>query len=83
MTTARTLPVWGSLTGFTEAHFVDTPPVGQQDVVVIGAGIAGMSIAVCLAREGRQVTVMDCQGLGEGETLRTTAHVASALDDRF
>ncbi|WP_346842729.1 FAD-dependent oxidoreductase [Pseudoxanthomonas sp. CCNWLY206-1] len=83
MTTARTLPVWGSLTGFTEAHFVDRAPVGQQDVVVIGAGIAGLSTAVCLAREGRQVTVIDRQGLGEGETLRTTAHLASALDDRF
>lgn len=83
MTTARTLPVWGSLTGFTEAHFLDSPPAQQQDVVVIGAGIAGLSTAVCLAREGRQVTVIDRQGVGEGESLRTTAHLASALDDRF
>src|SRR5687768_5903875 len=83
MTTARTLPVWGSLPGFTEAHFLATPPAGQQDVVIIGAGIAGLSTAVRLAREGRQVTVIDRQGLGEGETLRTTAHLASALDDRF
>lgn len=83
MTTARTLPIWGSLTGFTEANFVDTPLAEDQDVVVIGAGIAGLSTAVCLAREGRQVTVIDRQGVGEGESLRTTAHLASALDDRF
>lgn len=83
MTTARTVPVWDSLTGFTETHFSSALPGDSQDVVVIGAGVAGLSVALCLAREERGVTVIDRQGLGEGESLRTTAHLASALDDRF
>jgi glycine/D-amino acid oxidase-like deaminating enzyme/nitrite reductase/ring-hydroxylating ferredoxin subunit len=53
------------------------------DVCVIGAGIAGLSVAYTLAREGRQVIVLDARDLVAGETAQTTAHLASALDDRF
>ncbi|HMJ51409.1 MAG TPA: FAD-dependent oxidoreductase [Polyangiaceae bacterium] len=50
---------------------------------VIGAGMAGLSVAYNLAREGRQVIVLDAHDLAAGETAQTTAHLASALDDRF
>jgi glycine/D-amino acid oxidase-like deaminating enzyme len=50
---------------------------------VVGAGMAGLATALCLLRDGRHVTVIDKQGVGAGETLRTTAHQASALDDRY
>lgn len=53
------------------------------DVCVVGAGIAGMSTAYMLAREGRSVIVLDDGRIGGGMTERTTAHLASALDDRF
>jgi glycine/D-amino acid oxidase-like deaminating enzyme/nitrite reductase/ring-hydroxylating ferredoxin subunit len=53
------------------------------DVCVIGAGITGLSVAYDLAREGRQVIVLDARDLGAGQTAQTTAHLASALDDRF
>jgi glycine/D-amino acid oxidase-like deaminating enzyme/nitrite reductase/ring-hydroxylating ferredoxin subunit len=53
------------------------------DVCVIGAGIAGLSVAYNLAREGRKVIVLDARDLGAGQTAQTTAHLASALDDRF
>lgn len=53
------------------------------DVCVIGAGIAGLSTAYHLARAGLEVAVIDDGPIGGGETARTSAHLASALDDRF
>jgi glycine/D-amino acid oxidase-like deaminating enzyme/nitrite reductase/ring-hydroxylating ferredoxin subunit len=40
-------------------------------------------MAFLLADEGRSVVVLDDGGIGNGETSRTTAHLASALDDRY
>jgi glycine/D-amino acid oxidase-like deaminating enzyme/nitrite reductase/ring-hydroxylating ferredoxin subunit len=54
-----------------------------EDVVVIGAGIAGLSIALALIEDGRKVVVIEKASIGAGQTLRTSAHLASALDDRF
>jgi glycine/D-amino acid oxidase-like deaminating enzyme/nitrite reductase/ring-hydroxylating ferredoxin subunit len=56
---------------------------GAADVVVIGAGMAGLSTAYHLLHAGRSVVVIDKGGLRVGETARTTAHLASAVDDHF
>jgi glycine/D-amino acid oxidase-like deaminating enzyme/nitrite reductase/ring-hydroxylating ferredoxin subunit len=61
----------------------DTPPALETDVCIIGAGIAGLSTALELARGGTRVSVIDDGPIGGGETGRTTAHLASAVDDRF
>jgi glycine/D-amino acid oxidase-like deaminating enzyme/nitrite reductase/ring-hydroxylating ferredoxin subunit len=53
------------------------------DVCIVGAGISGLTTAYLLAKEGRQVVILDDGPIGGGETGRTTAHLASALDDRF
>jgi glycine/D-amino acid oxidase-like deaminating enzyme/nitrite reductase/ring-hydroxylating ferredoxin subunit len=53
------------------------------DVLVIGAGIAGLATAYELARAGRQVTVVDSGRFGQGMTARTTAHLSFELDDYF
>src|SRR5690606_24011519 len=53
------------------------------DVLIVGAGIAGLSTAYELARFGRTVTVIDRGRIGGGMTARTTAHLASALDDYY
>jgi len=53
------------------------------DVVVIGSGIAGLSTAYELTGRGRSVIVVDRGRIGSGMTARTTAHLASALDDRY
>ena len=53
------------------------------DVVVIGAGVAGLSVAYLLGREGKSVIVVDAGPILSGETERTTAHLACAMDDRF
>ncbi|UYZ58968.1 FAD-dependent oxidoreductase [Hymenobacter latericus] len=53
------------------------------DVVVVGAGIAGLTSAYLLAREGKTVVVLDDGEIASGETGRTTAHLSNALDDRY
>ena len=59
------------------ASVPEFPPIPgdcEADVCVIGGGIAGMTTAYLLAREGRQVLLIDAMGIGAGETGRTTAH---------
>jgi glycine/D-amino acid oxidase-like deaminating enzyme/nitrite reductase/ring-hydroxylating ferredoxin subunit len=55
----------------------------SADVCVVGAGIAGMTTAYLLAREGKSVVVLDDGPIGGGMTGRTTAHLVTALDDRY
>jgi glycine/D-amino acid oxidase-like deaminating enzyme/nitrite reductase/ring-hydroxylating ferredoxin subunit len=55
----------------------------QTEVCVIGAGIAGLTTAFLLAREGKSVVVVDDGPLAGGQTGRTTAHLANAIDDRY
>ena len=55
----------------------------QADVCVVGAGIAGMTTAYLLAREGRRVVVLDDGPIAGGQTERTTAHLSNAIDDRY
>ena len=61
----------------------DSPPDADTDVCIIGAGIAGMTTAFELARRGLRVTVLDDGPIGGGETHRTSAHLASAVDDHY
>jgi glycine/D-amino acid oxidase-like deaminating enzyme/nitrite reductase/ring-hydroxylating ferredoxin subunit len=55
----------------------------QADVVVIGAGITGVTTAWLLARRGRRVMVIDAGEVGGGETARTSAHLTWVLDGRL
>jgi len=53
------------------------------DTCIVGAGIAGLSIAYELTRSGQKVVVLDDGLIGRGMTGRTTAHLVNALDDRY
>src|SRR4051812_29159423 len=55
----------------------------NTDVVIVGSGIAGMSVAYELARCGKDVVVVDRGPIGKGMTSRTTAHLAAQCDDGF
>ena len=55
----------------------------RADVCVVGAGMAGLSTAYLLAREGRKVIVIDDGPVAGGETARTTAHLTHVLDHRY
>jgi glycine/D-amino acid oxidase-like deaminating enzyme/nitrite reductase/ring-hydroxylating ferredoxin subunit len=73
MDTAGSVSLW-TATSTNPAH----PPLdgdAAADICVIGAGIAGVSTAYLLAREGKSVILIDAQQVGAGETGRTTAHL--------
>ncbi len=55
----------------------------QTDVVVVGAGIAGLTTAWLLRKRGLDVAILDDGRIGSGETERTTAHLSSALDEGY
>src|SRR5688500_11974412 len=55
----------------------------RTEVVVVGGGIAGLSIAYCLVKAGKKVVVVEDGFIGSGETGRTTAHLVNALGDRY
>jgi glycine/D-amino acid oxidase-like deaminating enzyme/nitrite reductase/ring-hydroxylating ferredoxin subunit len=55
----------------------------RTDVCIVGAGIAGLTTAYLLGREGRSVVVLDDGVIGGGMTGRTTAHLTNAFDDRY
>src|SRR5687767_13832924 len=76
-----TISAWIATADLPETSPLETDH--EADVCVVGAGIAGMTTAYMLAREGRQVTVLDDGSVGGGETCRTTAHLSNAIDDRY
>jgi glycine/D-amino acid oxidase-like deaminating enzyme/nitrite reductase/ring-hydroxylating ferredoxin subunit len=55
----------------------------SADVVVVGSGIAGLSVAYELSAHGASVVALDRADIGTGMTARTTAHLASAFDDGY
>ena len=80
-----------TFSGESISYWMDTdpflPPQGQKDstceICIVGAGIAGLTTAYLLAKEGRSVIVVDMGPLAGGQTGRTTAHLSWAEDDRF
>src|SRR6188508_2109060 len=55
----------------------------ETDVVIVGGGLAGLSVAYCLSQSGKKVILVEDGSIGSGETGRTTAHLVTALDDRY
>jgi len=76
-----TVPIW-----LDEVKEIPASPLrgkAEADVCVVGAGIAGLSVAYRLAAEGRSVMVIDDGPPGGGETSRTTAHLTSMIDGGY
>jgi glycine/D-amino acid oxidase-like deaminating enzyme/nitrite reductase/ring-hydroxylating ferredoxin subunit len=77
----RRIPFW-----LSDARLPEHPPLERDasvDACVIGAGIAGLTTAYLLAREGRSVIVVDDGPVAGGMSSHTSAHLTCALDDRF
>ncbi len=77
----ESLSVWMDTAEMPEQSFLTANT--RADVCVVGAGIAGLTTAYLLAREGKSVVVLEAATVGGGMTARTTAHLSNAIDDRY
>jgi glycine/D-amino acid oxidase-like deaminating enzyme/nitrite reductase/ring-hydroxylating ferredoxin subunit len=78
----------GGLLWYNAIQLPKFPPVSSRhsidiDICVIGAGISGLTTAYLAAGRGFSVVVVSEGEIGSGQTARTSAHLASAIDDRF
>jgi glycine/D-amino acid oxidase-like deaminating enzyme/nitrite reductase/ring-hydroxylating ferredoxin subunit len=55
----------------------------QTDVVIVGAGITGLTLAALLKRAGRRVVVVEGNQIGLGTSGGSTAHLTEHLDTSF
>jgi glycine/D-amino acid oxidase-like deaminating enzyme/nitrite reductase/ring-hydroxylating ferredoxin subunit len=55
----------------------------QTEILVVGAGIAGLLTAYHLAKAGKKVVVLDRNGISYGNTGFTTAHLTWLLDSSY
>src|SRR5688572_6717032 len=78
--------------GYHKSYWIDSvkplvySPLREDivsDVVVVGAGISGLSVAYQLSKLGKKVVVVEDGFIGSGETGRTSAHLTAAFDDRY
>jgi glycine/D-amino acid oxidase-like deaminating enzyme/nitrite reductase/ring-hydroxylating ferredoxin subunit len=79
--TGKTTSAW-----LADVSMPSFPPLtadAHADVCVVGAGIAGLTTAHLLAKEGQSVLVLDAGPVAAGQTQRTTAHLSNAIDDRY
>lgn len=74
------------LPGRPESYWMETAPAPSRpplsddievDVVVVGGGVAGLSTAWELAREGRSVAVLEADRIAAGVTGHTTAKLTA------
>ena len=55
----------------------------KTEILVIGAGMTGLSTAYELAGKGHDVVVVDRGRIGRGMTARTSAHLSWEIDDFY
>ena len=78
MDSATSPPIWDRVG--TARHRNPLVAPLEADVVIVGAGVTGLTAALKLAREGRRVAVLERHGVGEGATGMSSAHVTALLD---
>jgi glycine/D-amino acid oxidase-like deaminating enzyme/nitrite reductase/ring-hydroxylating ferredoxin subunit len=58
-------------------------PNGLFDVVIVGGGITGISLAILLQEAGKKCLLIEAHQLGFGTTSGTTAHINTFLENPY
>jgi glycine/D-amino acid oxidase-like deaminating enzyme len=67
---ARQTPYWWEKTPRPNFSYTSVPQ--RADVTIVGSGYTGLAAAITLARRGRQVLVLEAEGIGSGASTRNT-----------
>ncbi len=78
---SRTTPYWS--TSATFPQFAKLAEDVEADVVVVGAGVTGLSAAYLLAKAGRRVVVLERDRCAMTDTGHTSAHLTMVTDTRL
>jgi len=76
--------LWMSRAASTSSY----PPLNSDvenifDVIVVGAGIVGLTSALHLKRAGKRVAVLERHTVGSGTSGRSTAHISLHVDAHY
>jgi glycine/D-amino acid oxidase-like deaminating enzyme/nitrite reductase/ring-hydroxylating ferredoxin subunit len=79
---SKTLSVWQEVIPFVNLN--DAPkPDASFDVIIVGAGITGLTTALSLQERGRKCLILEANNIGYGTTSATTAHLNTVLDTPY
>lgn len=77
-----TQSIWqNDLPGKTPAPTINTDDL--FDVLIVGAGITGLTTALLLQQAGQQCLVVEAKNIGFGTSSATTAHLNTLLDTHY
>ena len=76
-----TTPYWS--TSATFPHYAKLAGDTDTDVVIVGAGITGVTVAYLLAKAGKRVIVLERGRCAATDTGHTSAHLTMVTDARL
>ena len=80
---SATESLWQNLPEIQQTAANDIIPSNDYDVMVIGAGITGITTALMLQKAGKKCLVLEAGNLGFGTTGGTTAHINTFFDATY
>lgn len=74
--------IWQKQTSDIQAKR-NTSGNNHRDVIIVGAGLAGILTAYYLQKQGRNVLVLEADTIASGQTIGTTAKITSQHDIKY